>query len=242
MKKPLIVFIHGALHSSSCWKLVIDEIHSADPHLEVLAVDLPGHGSEPGDLKTLTIDGCVESVYAQIIKMKPDRLIIIGHSMAGIVIPGLTEKFGAGMVERIIFISCCIPSEGKSMTELLTFPISAVSAFLTRIKLAVLKPFPAPFSLWMFANGMNRQKKKIVLANLCPESMGFMMEPLYRKDFPKVSMDWVLLKRDHVIIEKMQRKCIANLGGVDNTFELNTCHNAMISEPERIAQIILERR
>lgn len=242
MKKPLIVLIHGALHSGSCWKPLIDEIHSADPQAEVLAVDLPGHGSEPGDLKTLTIEKCVESVYAQILKRKPDKVIIAGHSMAGIVIPGLTEKLGARMVERIIFISCCIPSEGRSMTELLTFPISFVSVILRAIKLAVLKPFPAPFSLWMFANGMDRRKWKTVLANLCPESMGFMMESLYRKDFPKVSMDWVLLKRDHVIIEKMQRKCIANLGGVDNTFELNTCHNAMISEPERIAQIILERR
>ncbi|MFI5510451.1 hypothetical protein ACIA48_23560 [Mycobacterium sp. NPDC051804] len=31
------------------------------------------------------------------------------------------------------------------------------------------------------------------------------------------------------------------LGGVQKLIELDTCHNLMISEPERLAQILIER-
>jgi len=39
----------------------------------------------------------------------------------------------------------------------------------------------------------------------------------------------------------VQREFIGNLGGVDEVIELDTCHNAMISEPVKLAEILLSR-
>ncbi|PRE08850.1 hypothetical protein C6P92_26445, partial [Burkholderia multivorans] len=62
-----------------------------------------------------------------------------------------------------------------------------------------------------------------------------------RSLLPAVPMSWVLTKRDRALRPKLQRRFIANLGGVDEVIELDTCHDAMISKPVELAQIILER-
>jgi pimeloyl-ACP methyl ester carboxylesterase len=64
--KPTIVFVHGGQHTKACWNPTVDAIGALDPDAKVLAVNLPGHGDEPGDLTRLTIAQCVDSVTAQI--------------------------------------------------------------------------------------------------------------------------------------------------------------------------------
>ncbi len=40
---------------------------------------------------------------------------------------------------------------------------------------------------------------------------------------------------------KIQRECIAALGGVQTLIEIDTCHNVMMSEPDALAEILLTR-
>ena len=40
---------------------------------------------------------------------------------------------------------------------------------------------------------------------------------------------------------KIQRECIAALGGVQTLIEIDTCHMLMVSEPERLAEILVGR-
>ena len=51
--KPTIVLVHGGQHSGACWQPTVDALRARDPSARVLAVDLPGHGNEPGNLATL---------------------------------------------------------------------------------------------------------------------------------------------------------------------------------------------
>ena len=41
--------------------------------------------------------------------------------------------------------------------------------------------------------------------------------------------------------QKAQRKSIAALGGVQTVIPVDTCHNLMVSEPTRLAEILVER-
>ena len=56
-----------------------------------------------------------------------------------------------------------------------------------------------------------------------------------------VPRTWILTLRDHTLSEKSQRKSIAALGGVQTIIPIDTCHDLMISEPERLAEILAER-
>jgi hypothetical protein len=57
-------------------------------------------------------------------------------------------------------------------------------------------------------------------------------------DIPRT---WILTKRDRALAPKLQRKYVDSLGGVQTLFEVDTCHMLMVSEPERLAQILVER-
>jgi hypothetical protein len=56
--------------------------------------------------------------------------------------------------------------------------------------------------------------------------------------FPRT---WILTLRDRALAPKVQRKHIEALGGVQTLIEIDTCHLLMVSEPERLAEILVER-
>lgn len=239
-ERATIVLVHGGQSNKSCWQPTIDAIHAMQPDAQVLAVDLPGHGDEPGDLAKLTIAQCVDSVTAQILAINPSRVLLVGHSMAGITIPGVATRLGAAMIQRMMFVACCVPAQGQSVLGTLHPPMSYIAAYMAKRK-AIAAPLPPFVVRWTFANGMSRKQQQFAVEGQGSESTRVTMEAVDRSAFPKLAMSWVLTKRDRALSPKTQRRFIANLGGVDEVIELDTCHNAMISEPDRLARIILER-
>ena len=53
-----------------------------------------------------------------------------------------------------------------------------------------------------------------------------------------ISRSWILTLRDRALCPTEQRLSIERLGGVEEIVELDTCHNAMIAEPARLAEIL----
>jgi len=98
MALPALVLVHGGAHAGDCWDLTVDEIHRLEPELRVLAVDLPGRRSRPGDLRALTIPDWVESVVCDIEEAGFDDIVIVAHSLAGVTVPGVVTKLGASRV------------------------------------------------------------------------------------------------------------------------------------------------
>ena len=100
---PALVLVHGGAHAANCWDLTVDEIHRLATDLSVLAVDLPGRRGKPGDLRTLTVGECVDSVVADIEDAGLDDIVIVAHSMAGVTVPGVVAKLGAARVREMVF-------------------------------------------------------------------------------------------------------------------------------------------
>lgn len=240
MTKPTIVLVHGGQHSKSCWNPTIEAIRAMDSEAKVLAVNLPGHGDEPGDLGSLTIAHCVNSVTSQILASNPQRVVLVGHSMAGITIPGVAARLGATMVQRMMFLACCVPPNGKSVLDTLHPPMNIIASFEAKRK-KISQPLPGFIARWVFANGMTADQKQFVVDSLCAESTVVTLEPVDRSDLPVVPMDWILTSRDRALRPKVQRQFIENLGGVGEVITIDTCHDAMISEPSKLATIILKR-
>jgi pimeloyl-ACP methyl ester carboxylesterase len=94
MALPDLVLVHGGEHAGDCWDLVVAELHRQAPELRTLAVDLPGRGRTPGDLATATIGEWVDSVVADIDREGLGDVVIVGHSMAGVTVPGVVAKLG----------------------------------------------------------------------------------------------------------------------------------------------------
>jgi len=56
-----------------------------------------------------------------------------------------------------------------------------------------------------------------------------------------VPRTWILTLRDRALSVKTQRRCIEAIGGVQTIIEVDTCHDLMVSEPERLAEILVGR-
>lgn len=238
---PALVLVHGGQHTARCWDPTVDEVARQAPGLQVLAVDLPGRTSRPGDPDTASIAGSVASVVQQIEDAGIDDIVLAGHSMAGIVLPGVAQQLGAGRVRHLVFIACCVPPQGKTVIDTLAGPLRLMAARAAR-KGRVTKPMPGRLAATFFCNGMDAAQKDLVLGQLCPEGPGPTAEPVDRSSLPReIPRTWVLPTRDRSLTPKQQRGFIENLGGVQDVVEIDTCHDVMVSEPAGLAAVLVSR-
>jgi hypothetical protein len=76
----------------------------------------------------------------------------------------------------------------------------------------------------------------------CMESARILAENVSRRDMPdEVPRTWILTTRDRALSVKSQRTSIEAIGGVQTLIEMDTCHDLMVSEPERLAEILIQR-
>jgi pimeloyl-ACP methyl ester carboxylesterase len=115
MALPALVLVHGGGLAADSWQLTVDEIHRLAPELTMFAVDLPGRRDKPGDLLRLTIADFVESVIDDIEAAGLGDIVLVGHSMAGLTVPGVVAKLGSSRVREMVLATAFVPPEGKSL-------------------------------------------------------------------------------------------------------------------------------
>ena len=240
MALPDLVLVHGGEHAGDCWDLTVAELRRLEPRLRILAVDLPGHGRKPGDLATATIGGWADSVVADIEDAGLGDIVIVGHSMAGVTVPAVVTKLGSTRVREMILATAFVPPQGRAIVDTLGGPL----AFFARRAASTAKPTKVPkvAARYAFCNGMTREQRTFTLSRLYPESARIPAEPVDRSSLPgDVRRTWILTTRDRALSVQSQRDSINALGGVHQEIPVAACHELMISHPEVLARILIER-
>ena len=241
MTWPALVLVHGGAHAADCWDLTADEIRKLAPDLNVLAVDLPGRRNTPGDLSAVTIKDCVESVIADIEDGGLDDVVVCGHSLGGVTVPGVVANLGTPRVREMILAAAFLPPQGASVLDSLGGPLGwyARRAAGARRTAVVMPRIAARLA---FCNGMPRSQREFVLSRICGESIHLVTEKVDRSELPvDVVWTWILTTRDRSLSQRQQHRSIEALGGVKTVIEMDTCHDLMVSEPTRLAEILIER-
>ena len=244
MPMPALVLVHGGGLAADCWDLTVEEIRRLAPELTVLAPDLPGRRNKPGDLTTACIDGWVDSVVSDIENAALDDLVIVGHSLAGVTVPGVVTKLGSARVREMILATAQVPANGSALVD--TFP-GALSWYLSRTAKRYVQEgrsggLTTALARFVLCMGMTPAQRRFMLARSCQESPSILIEKVDRSGMPdEVPRTWILTRRDRSVSMKVQHECIAALGGVQTLIEIDTCHMLMVSEPERLAEILVDR-
>ncbi len=244
MTLPALVLVHGGGVAADCWELTVDVINHMDPELKVLAVDLPGRRGKAGDLITACIDEWVDSVVSDIDDAGLGDLVIVGHSNAGLIVPGVVAKLGSARVREMILATVFIPPDGAALVDTLPGALGWYARRTAKRKLqkGVSGTLPTAWATYAFCNGMTRAQREFTLARSYPESPSIVLEEVDRSGMPDdVPRTWILPRRDRAISPKTQHESIAALGGVQTLIEIDTCHMLMVSEPERLAEILVDR-
>jgi pimeloyl-ACP methyl ester carboxylesterase len=240
MALPDLVLVHGGEHAGDCWDPTVAELRRQAPELRTLIVDLPGHGRKPGNLWTATIGEWVDSVVADIEDAGLGDIVIVGHSMAGVTVPGVVTKLGSARIREMILASAFVPPQGMAIVDTLDGPL----AWFARRAARIGKPMKVPMlaARYAFCNGMTREQREFTLSRLQAESARIPAERVDRSGLPDdVARTWILTTRDRALSARSQQKSIEALGQVQTVIPLDACHDVMVSHPQQLARILAER-
>jgi pimeloyl-ACP methyl ester carboxylesterase len=105
------VLVHGAGHTSAVWRRTQEVLRSPS-----IAVDLPGRGARPADITRVTVEEAADSVAADIRAAVAGDLVLVGHSVAGTVLPSVAGRLD-GRVRHLVFIAGITAPEGRLPME-----------------------------------------------------------------------------------------------------------------------------
>jgi pimeloyl-ACP methyl ester carboxylesterase len=108
------VLVHGAWHGAWCFDRVLPKL--MDAGIPAIAVDLPGHGADPGPLGDLHGDAVR---VGEVLETLDGEVVLLGHSYGGAVI---TEAGNHSSVAALVYITAFAPDKGESVNTLIADP------------------------------------------------------------------------------------------------------------------------
>ena len=232
------VLVHGAWQSNGTWDLLA-------PLLErrghtVIAPVLSGLGTDQSRLsRDITLRKHVEDVSVELSRC-PDRVILVGHSYAGMIISGVAET-NPTQVQRLIFLDAFIPEDGQSALDLLPPEIGTYFRSVARDHGDGwrLPGGEGQLDLWGLKPG---EARKFVRARLCDFSLHCFEEQLHLPANRKASIPATFVAS---IAEEYPARPIfapsaakARASGWE-VAELKTGHDCHVECPDAVANILL---
>lgn len=229
------VLLHGAGLGGWCWQELTPLLK-----LPALAVDLPGRGATPGDLRGATRATYVDAVVRAISAAGIQRCILVAHSFTG----GIAHLVAAALpqqVAQIVFLAAAVPPPGGAAID--TFP--PFDRAQLRLLLAMVAA-GVSIPRWVWQMGMRTTFTELDANTLrminsrlmMPEAPGMFLEPLDRATWPAVPCSYIKLLRDRCpLTPARQDRVIQTLPGVA-VYELATGHTAMLSAPRELAALL----
>jgi pimeloyl-ACP methyl ester carboxylesterase len=237
MSEPGLVLIHGGAHGAWCWDKVLPLLEH-----EVCVVDLPGRPNRPAALAELTLDDFADSVVADVNAAGLHRVVLVGHSMAGLTVPGVMDRLGERVV-GVVLVSCLVPEPGGAAIDLVPQPLRGY--LRRRFARAIDDPadpgltIPRRLAKRLFYNDISASAARPYLDRLCADAPRVFFEPAtLPMARPGVPITWVRLARDKAVTPRTQDRLIARLGA--DVREIDSGHSPMINHPAEVAAILDE--
>jgi pimeloyl-ACP methyl ester carboxylesterase len=231
-----IVLVHGAWHGGWCWQRVIPYLVAAGHRVH--GVTLTGVGDRSHQLSpAINLDTHINDVLAVIATEELQSPVLVGHSYGGMVITGLADQYS---VSRLVYVDAILPLPGESWssTQLAETIKSRTAAALENPMKAIPPPQAAAFGLiGSDADWVNRRQR--------PQPLGTYLQPL-QFDVARVSalprhfIDCIEPPSPGIAPSRLRVRDPNFWGGGWQLSELATGHDAMVSEPERLARLILK--
>jgi pimeloyl-ACP methyl ester carboxylesterase len=228
------VLVHGGSLGAWSWAAVIRQLQKLGHR--AMAVDLPGRGDNPYDLEKLTLAVHIDGVARFIEERDLRDVVLVGHSMAGIIIPGVTVRMPR-RIKRLVFISAMVMLDGESAFEV--FQRGGVGAKNGRTRNR--ESMAERFRRHQLADA-SRDLQDFVMAAIVPDQMAVLSEPVPMKDFyaldPPTS---VIVLEDDLAIDPLRFHPLFTERLHNPTIRSVKCgHGVMFTKPVECAHALVE--
>lgn len=229
-----IVLVHGGTVTSRMWDPVV-------PYLKAPAIapDLPGRRYRPADLGTTTRQDWIDAVADDIVARDAERVVLVGHSSGGYVIPGVAAKVPE-RVRHLVFVAATVPSEG-------TRPVDFLKPKLRQIALdseAPMREGAAGRTLGGLLAGEPPIETELEIVEnegrMGLEAPGPLFEPFTWVGVPRqVPRTFIRCVADKVITSELVDVMLANMGGAE-VVDIEAGHEVASECPEVLAALLDE--
>ena len=232
---PTLVLVHGSGHTSLIWAETVANLEGP-----AVAIDLPGRRHRPADLTTATIEASSAAAAADITAAGPDRVILVGHSSGGLILPSLAARLGA-RVCHLVFVAGLVAEDGHSVSEVIS-PGDPGSARSARDE---LRARYAGTTFGGLAKGeapveTDLRVTEDVRAVGSIESLTLMYQPVsWSGVSPSIPRTFIRCLADPIQPRDMQARLIKS-AGADEVIDIDADHTPAASRPDELAAILNE--
>jgi pimeloyl-ACP methyl ester carboxylesterase len=232
------ILVHGAWQSAATWDLLAPLLEKHGHR--VITPVLSGLGTNQDRLSPdITLKQHVEDVSVELSKCT-DRVILVGHSYAGMIISGAAET-NPIQLQRLVFLDAFIPEDGQCVLDLLPPEIGIYFRSVARDNGEGwrLPGGEGQLDLWGLKPG---EARDFVRARLCDFSLRCFEEPLRLPDNRKASIPATFVAS--VADAYPARSFFAPFAGKARALgwevaELKTGHDCHVERPGEVANILL---
>jgi pimeloyl-ACP methyl ester carboxylesterase len=232
-----IVLVHGAWSDATAWQAVTPLL-KAQGH-EVIVVNLPGHGTDATPFANISFQSYVDVVKNAIGDRK--NVVLVGHSMAGLVISQVAEEI-PGQIRELIYLAACLPQNGESLLSLAKQDAGSHVGKYLQIDQAAGSAFIAKEGVIdVFAADAPAQVGEYIANNIKAEPLAPLatLVTLSAEKFGSVKKVYIHTLNDHTISFPAQQYMVKTNGHVSKEYSLPSSHTPFISMPDKLAAIIL---
>jgi pimeloyl-ACP methyl ester carboxylesterase len=231
------VLVHGGGHGGWCYQRVARLLRAAGH--EVYAPTLTGLGERAHLLsREVDLDLHIRDVVAVLHSEDLRDVILVGHSYGGMVVTGVADRAG-DRIGRVVYLDAATPTNGQSLVDVAGPIIEAVRPMGQIVEGVELVLLPAPDAGLLY--GVTDE-----------DDLAWMAERLTGHPWQCFEQPLRLTNEDafrsipqyHVVctstLATRDPQLIADARAAGRLWDIDTGHDLMITEPEAVADALLE--
>jgi pimeloyl-ACP methyl ester carboxylesterase len=237
-KTNTYVLVHGAWQAPYAWDAVRSNLENKGN--KVIVVQLPGHGTDTTVPYKLSLDVYRDKVVDAIMKVN-GKVILVGHSMGGMVVTAVAEKIPA-KISKLVYIGAFLPKSGQALTDLAySDPDSKLGPLLIPSADQLTLNVKRDSLTWLFINDGTQADKDRVITNYRAEpAIPFTNKVvLTNENFGTVDKVYIKTMQDIVISPGLQNRMITD-AGIKTVYEVNTSHSPFLAQPHAVSELLLK--
>lgn len=235
--KETYVLVHSAWLGGWQWENVAKTLKE-NGHT-VLTPDLPGHGNDKTSPADITMDEYVKTLTT-ILDQQNNPVILVGHSFNGITVSRVAE-LRPKKIKKLVFLTAFLLPNGGSFfgaVQGVEGSKAVENFFLSEDKTyALVKEEEIQNA---FAHDIPKEAFDGAKPYIVPEPAAPLMYELQITDekFGKIPKYYIECTEDRAIPIEVQKAMYK--GNVEKVYTLNSSHTPNFSQPEKLANILLE--
>lgn len=236
-----LAFLHGGQHGSWCWERLLQALPAQETAWDlVVTLDVPGCGRKRGQADpSASLASVAQTLHAELRATGAQQVLLVGHSMAGVLLPHLAA-IDPAFYKHLVYLSACVPRVGDSILSTMGGTLRGVDPCVVGWPLDPLSTPPLQMMQAMFGPDLDEATLAHLMTqaaqDVWPEGLPSETMMLDPRDLA-VPATYIATLRDPILPPVWQGR-FAERAGARAMPTLDTPHEAFLSHPAELARLL----